>query len=89
MSMPAPIPLRKKSAMTHEKVYLTIASILSETNVLAEMAAYGFSKPTMNAGKITGMLIEALELEELEGLLSSPQGLAEYMAEACDVLRVT
>ena len=75
--------------MTHEKVYSTIASVLSETNVLAEMAAYGFFKPKMNAGKITGMLIEALEPQELEELLSSPQGLAEYMAEACEVLRVS
>lgn len=51
-----------------------------------DRAVIGFTGPLFTAGKITGMLLEALTVPELRALLDDDARFSELMMEACDVL---
>jgi hypothetical protein len=52
----------------------------------ADRAAIGYSGPTFTAGKITGMLLEAHTVEELQQILVDDALFSPLMMEACEVL---
>jgi hypothetical protein len=51
-----------------------------------DRAVIGFTGPLFTAGKIVGMLLEALPVPELRALLDDDARFSELMMDACDVL---
>lgn len=67
-----------------EQLYLLVKDALERS--AADRAVLGYSGPTFTAGKITGMLLEAHTVEELQQLLVDDAQFSPLMMEACEVL---
>lgn len=67
-----------------EHMYPLIRTALMEGE--EEMKAAGLWDPYINAGRITGMILEAHEPEDSWAILKDSKRLGQIMAEACEVL---
>jgi hypothetical protein len=64
------------------KLYSLIVHQL--TTATEEMIAGGYWHPHMTAGRISGMLLEAMTEEEIAGLTGDLKELAAQMIDCCD-----
>lgn len=65
-----------------DKLYTMIVRELSSAT--KEMIEGGYWHTNMTAGRISGMLLEAMTEEEIAGLTSNTKELAAYMIDCCD-----
>lgn len=74
---------RKKQELG-EQLYKIIQGILNTT--LEDRKLVGLDHPSINPGKITGMLLEGYSNQELKGILSDDTNLSSLLMDACEVL---
>ncbi len=67
-----------------DKLYSTIVRQL--TTATEEMIAGGYWHPHMTAGRISGMLLEAMTEAEIAALVADTKELAAYMIDCCDTI---
>ena len=67
-----------------DKLYSTIVRQLSTAT--EEMIAGGYWHSNMTAGRISGMLLEAMTEAEIAALVADTKELAAYMIDCCDTI---
>lgn len=79
----APSEAEQKAALG-DQLFPIIQDALDRS--AADRAVIGFSGPLFTAGKVTGMLLEALSVAELTELLTDDAGLSDLIGQACETL---
>ena len=75
----------QQSNVIGERLYVIIKDILGDQQPTLEAA--GLWHPKINAGRITGMLLEGLEIPELLALVETQEGMADKMAECAVIIK--
>jgi hypothetical protein len=68
-----------------ERLYVIIKDILGDQQATLEAA--GLWDPKINAGRITGMLLEGMEIPELVHLVETQEDMADKMAECAAIIK--